>query len=68
MAAAVRATGNGLELGTPTSLFRLSEPAGQHTYPYDIAPDGTRILAFARGVDDSTALKVLMNSQGNLEH
>lgn len=61
MGTPVRSAGHGLEFGTPVSLFAIPESAGQHTYPYDVAPDGLRILTFAKGNNDSTVLKVLLN-------
>jgi hypothetical protein len=42
---------------------------GSFAYPYDIAPDGQRILALApvRSGRDSTSLTVLMNWEAGLK-
>jgi hypothetical protein len=47
MAVSVRAFGQGLEFGQPSSLIQITEPTGSSAYPYDIAPDGQKILAMA---------------------
>jgi Tol biopolymer transport system component/predicted Ser/Thr protein kinase len=62
MVVAVRTLATGLEFGTPTALFRLSEHQGQFSYGYDIAPDGQKILALlpAQIPGSSTALNVLV--------
>jgi hypothetical protein len=51
------------ELGTPAALFRVSEPSGMFAYPYDVAPDGQRILALvaSKSTGDSASLNVLVN-------
>jgi len=64
----VRFVGSAVELGTPSAVMRLTEAAGVHPYPYDVAADG-RILALtpaSGGVQDLT-LTVLMNWQATLE-
>jgi WD40-like Beta Propeller Repeat len=61
MVASVGSAGQGLQFGTPVVLFPIFESAGQHTYPYDVAPDGKRILTFAKDNNDSTILQVLLN-------
>ena len=66
MAAPVRAAGRGLEFGKSVALFRISEPVGPHTFPYDSARDG-RILALTSGTEDnSSALNVLLNWRADL--
>jgi Tol biopolymer transport system component len=68
MAVSVRAAGRGLEFGVPVALFRIIEPTGPHTYPYDVAPDGQRILALtADAEDNTTTLTVLLNWQAGLK-
>jgi Tol biopolymer transport system component len=69
MVASVRSVGRGLEFGKPEALFRITEPSGAHTYPYDVAPDGQRILALTNGSEDnSSSLTVLMNWRSGLKH
>src|SRR4029077_16637431 len=63
MVAAIRNAARGLEFGTPAALFRISEPQGQFSYAYDVAPDGQRILALvpARVTGDAASLTVVVN-------
>jgi len=63
MVASVRSAPQGLEFGTPASLFRIPEPVGMFAYPYDVAPDGKRILALmpSKVSGDSPSLTVLVN-------
>jgi eukaryotic-like serine/threonine-protein kinase len=63
MVASVRSTRHGLEFGTPAALFRVPEPVGVFAYPYDVAPDGKRILALvpSKVSGDSSSLTVLVN-------
>ena len=63
MVASVRSAPQGLALGTPASLFRIPEPIGMFAYPYDVAPDGKRILALmpSKVSGDSPSLTVLTN-------
>jgi Tol biopolymer transport system component len=68
MVASVRPGPHGLEFGKPEALFRVAEPAGLHTYPYDVSADGQRILTFTAGSEDnSSALTVLMNWRAGLK-
>jgi Tol biopolymer transport system component len=68
MSASVRATGNGLQFGTPAALFRMTEPTGPHLYPYDVSADGQRILALTPEVSEGTApLTVFLNWQAALK-
>ena len=63
MVASVRTVSNGLEFGTPAALFRVPEPMGMYSYPYDVASDGQRILALvpSKVAGDSASLNVLVN-------
>jgi Tol biopolymer transport system component len=64
MSVAVKPTAQGLEFGTPAPLFRiLGASGGAFAYPFDVSPDGKRILAMApaTGVRDTPSLTVLMN-------
>ena len=63
MVASVRTTSHGLDFGTPAALFRVPEPVGMFAYPYDVAPDGKRILALvpSKAGADSSSLTVLFN-------
>jgi eukaryotic-like serine/threonine-protein kinase len=63
MVAVVRTVSNGLQFGTPAALFRLFEPEGMFAYPYDVAPDGRRILALvpSNAGGESPSLTVLVN-------
>jgi len=63
MVASIRNVTRGLEFGTPAALFRVSEPQGQFSYAYDVAPDGQRILALvpAQVAGDNASLTVVIN-------
>ena len=63
MVASIRNVARGLEFGTPAALFRVSEPQGQFSYAYDVAPDGQRILALvpAQVAGDNASLTVVIN-------
>jgi hypothetical protein len=65
----VRATGQGLEFGPPLALINTIEPAGVSTYPYDISPDGQRILALVPAAAEAGAspLTVIVNWQAALK-
>jgi Tol biopolymer transport system component/tRNA A-37 threonylcarbamoyl transferase component Bud32 len=69
MAASVRPVAQGLEFGTPAALFATVPPAGLFAYPYDVSPDGQRILALApaAGEAGSSLLTVLINWQAGLK-
>jgi dipeptidyl aminopeptidase/acylaminoacyl peptidase len=64
----IRLAGSSVELGTPSVVMRLVNPAGVHPYSYDVAADG-RILALtpASGDVQDRTLTVLMNWQAALE-
>jgi dipeptidyl aminopeptidase/acylaminoacyl peptidase len=63
MVASVRTAPQGLEFGTLAALFRVPEPVGMFAYPYDVAPDGKRILALmpSKMSGDRSSLTVLVN-------
>jgi Tol biopolymer transport system component len=63
MVTPVRTDAHGLQFGTSASLFRVPEPLGIFAYPYDVAPDGKRILAIvpSKVGGDSPSLTVLVN-------
>jgi eukaryotic-like serine/threonine-protein kinase len=69
MAASIRSVARGLEFGTPTALFRISEPQGEFSYAYDVAPDGQKILALVprQIAGDSASLTVVMNWDAELK-
>jgi serine/threonine protein kinase/Tol biopolymer transport system component len=63
MVTPVRTAAHGLQFGTSASLFRVPEPLGIFAYPYDVAPDGKRILAIvpSKVSGDTPSLTVLVN-------
>jgi len=63
MVASVRPAPHGLEFGAPAARFRVPEPVGMFAYPYDVAPDGKKILALmpSKAGGDSPSLTVLVN-------
>jgi Tol biopolymer transport system component len=69
MAASVHAGPQGLEFGVPVALLRLGEPLGNFAFPYDVAPDGQRILALTPGggPGDAATLTVLLNWESKLK-
>jgi eukaryotic-like serine/threonine-protein kinase len=69
MAVSVRAVPTGLEFGVPTALFPIVEPVGFFAYPYDVTPDGQRILALrpSGGEQDTRPLTVLVNWEAGLK-
>jgi len=69
MAVSIRNVARGLEFGTPAALFRISEPQGQFSYAYDVAPDGQRILALVprQVAGDSASLTVVVNWDAELK-
>ena len=69
MAVAVRPAPQVLGFGAATALpVTVLISGGSFAYPYNIAPDGQRILALApvRSGRDSTSLTVLMNWEAGL--
>jgi eukaryotic-like serine/threonine-protein kinase len=63
MVTSIREVPYGLEFGTPSALFQISEPQGIVCYPYDIEYDGQRILTLvpSRVGGESPSLSVLVN-------
>jgi Tol biopolymer transport system component len=63
----IRFVGSSMDLGAPSVVMRLVDPAGVVPYPYDVAADG-RILALtpASGRVQDGTLTVLMNWQAAL--
>jgi Tol biopolymer transport system component len=63
MVTSIREVPYGLEFGTPSALFRISEPQGIVCYPYDIESDGQKILTLAPSKvgGESPSLSVLVN-------
>src|SRR6516164_8920884 len=60
----IRPVGQGLDFGVPAALpLMVNTIGGEYSYPYDIAPDGQRILLLApvSGGQDSASLTLLMN-------
>jgi hypothetical protein len=67
MAASVRAAAQGPEFGAPVPLMSTMEPAGVFAYPYDVSPDGQRILALTPVVAQAgSPLTVIVNWQALL--
>ena len=66
----VRPVGQGLDFGVPAALpLMVNTIGGEFAYPYDIAPDGQRILVLApvSGGRDSASLTLLMNWDAGLK-
>jgi Tol biopolymer transport system component len=63
MVSSVRDVPHGLEFGTPSALFQISEPQGIVCYPYDVSSDGQRILTLvpSKSGGDSRSLTLLVN-------
>lgn len=58
MAVSVANVADRLEFGTPVPLLPIVEPLGTFAYPYDVAPDGQKVLALtATGSDHEVALR-----------
>jgi hypothetical protein len=67
MAATVRETSRGLELGAPVKLGIAAPAVGGRFYSYDVSADGQRILALAPDASENAPLTVLMNWQASLK-
>jgi hypothetical protein len=69
MATPVRQAAQGLEFGTPAPLFRVSEAQGIFSYPYDLSPDGQKILALVptQVAGDAASLNVIVNWDAELK-
>jgi hypothetical protein len=59
----------GLEFGTPVALMQIVEPLGRFAYPYDVAPNGQKILAVtpAGTEHNATPLTVIVNWEADLK-
>ena len=67
MAVPVASAGDQLTMGTPVPLFKIVEPLGTFAYPYDVAPDGQKILAMTpTSTEGARALTVLVNWEAGL--
>jgi Tol biopolymer transport system component len=66
MSASVATGGDGLKFGTPTSLLPLVEPLGTFAYPYDVAPDGQKILTLTPSSSEVAPLMVIVNWEASL--
>ena len=68
MAVAVANAGERITFSTPEPLFPIVEPLGSFAYPYDVAPDGQKILALAPSASgrDVAPLTVIVNWEAGL--
>ena len=66
MSVSVASVGDGLKFGTPVSLLPIVEPLGTFAYPYDVAPDGQKILALTPSSSDVAPLMVIVNWEAGL--
>ena len=68
MAVAVSSTAGGPTFGSPVALMPLLEPLGAFAYPYDISPDGQRVLALtpSSAATASAPLTVIVNWDATL--
>jgi serine/threonine protein kinase len=62
----LRQAKNGFEFGEPSAIVRGVEPTGPFAFPYDVAPDGKRVLALAPSSGPS-AMTVVINWQEKLK-
>ena len=69
MAVSVATVAEGLQFGSPAALMQLAEPLGRFTYPYDVAPNGDKILALtpAASEHNATPLTVIVNWEAGLK-
>jgi serine/threonine-protein kinase len=66
MSVSVASAGDGLKFGAPVSLLPIVEPLGTFAYPYDVAPDGQKILALTPSSTDAAPLMVIVNWEAGL--
>jgi hypothetical protein len=66
MSVSVASVGDGLKFGAPVSLLPIVEPLGTFAYPYDVAPDGQKILALTPSSSDVAPLMVIVNWEAGL--
>jgi eukaryotic-like serine/threonine-protein kinase len=69
MAVSVATVGERLEFGTPVGLMPIVEPLGTFAYPYDLGPNGEKILALtlAGGEHNVITLTVIVNWEAGLK-
>ena len=69
MAVPVSSNDDRVELGTPVALIDIVEPLGTFAYPYDISPDGQKILTLkpVGGERGTAPLTVLVNWDADLK-
>jgi serine/threonine protein kinase len=68
MAVPVSQGARSLDFGTPTTLMDIIEPLGTFANPYDVAPDGQRILTLKpAGSERPVVLTVLINWDAGLK-
>ena len=69
MAVSVATGAERLEFGAPVPLMRIMEPLGTFTYPYDIGPNGDKILALtpAGSEYNMVPLAVIVNWEAGLK-
>ena len=69
MAVPVRSSAQALEFGAPAAVLSTMEPTGVFVYPYDVSPDGQRILALSPAASEAggLALTVIVNWQEALK-
>ena len=69
MAVSVAKVAERLRFGTPVALMQIGEPLGRFTYPYDVAPNGEKVLALtpAGSEHDAMPLTVIVNWEAGLK-
>jgi len=69
MAVPVTTVAERLEFGPPVGLMPIAEPLGTFAYPYDVAPNGEKILALTPGGSEHNVmpLTVLVNWEAGLK-
>jgi hypothetical protein len=66
MSVSVARVGDALKFGVPVSLLPIVEPLGTFAYPYDVAPDGQKILALRPSSSDVAPLIIIVNWESGL--
>ncbi len=69
MAVSVATGAEGLEFGTPVALMHIAQPLGTFAYPYDVAPNGEKILALTPAGSEHNVipLTVIVNWEAGLK-
>jgi eukaryotic-like serine/threonine-protein kinase len=69
MAVPVTTVAEGLEFGTPVALMQIVEPLGRFPYPYDVGPNGEKILTLppVGNEHDVIPLTVIVNWEAGLK-